>query len=197
MQLTKQSEYALQGLVCLASQPRRVPVPLAEIAAAQHLPNSFLAKIFQKLVRHDLLTAERGPGSGYQLVRDSASVSIREILETVEGPQAFESCIFWRGHCGDDAPCLLHFYFARCAALLTQPGSTRRLDAGPAPANTTPDGLDQRDDPRAGQVAGCFPRRGHRCAGHARRRQSRPPCATGGIARIYRDHLKRYEDAVR
>ncbi|MBI3983644.1 MAG: Rrf2 family transcriptional regulator, partial [Gemmatimonadetes bacterium] len=55
MQLTKQSEYALQGLAFLAAADPERAIPLAEIAEAQHLPASFLAKIFQKLVRHGIL----------------------------------------------------------------------------------------------------------------------------------------------
>ncbi len=108
MQLTKESEYALKGLAFLASQPHGTTVSLADTAKAQALPASFLAKIFQKLTRHGLLAAERGPGSGYSLARPPASITMREILEAVEGPRALESCLLWPGHCADGDPCPLH-----------------------------------------------------------------------------------------
>lgn len=111
MQLTKQSEYALQGVAFLAAQPNQNPVPLAEVAEAQNLPSSFLAKIFQNLARHGVLAAERGPGSGYYLARDPGTLKVRDIVEAVEGPRVFERCLFWPGHCADASPCPLHSYF--------------------------------------------------------------------------------------
>lgn len=111
MQLTKQSEYALQGLAFLAAADPNRAVPLAEIAEAQRLPASFLAKIFQKLVRHGILVAARGRGSGYHLSRDPTALRIRDIFEAIEGPGVFERCQFWQGHCSDANPCPLHEWF--------------------------------------------------------------------------------------
>jgi Rrf2 family protein len=111
MRLTKESSYALDGLVFLAAHSRGEAVPLAEIARVQRLPSSFLAKTFQNLVRHGVLTAAPGPGRGYALQRDPAALRVREILEAVEGSDVFERCLFWSGHCGDHSPCPLHYRF--------------------------------------------------------------------------------------
>ncbi len=108
MNLTRESEYALKGLARLATYPVGTTVPMAEIAAEQQLPTSFLAKIFQKLARHGLLDAERGRGSGYMLSREPAGIGVREILEAVEGPMALNHCLLWSGHCNDSEPCPLH-----------------------------------------------------------------------------------------
>ncbi len=107
MQLTRESEYALLGLASLAARRRDTSVPLAEIAKDRALPPTFLAKIFQKLARHGLLSARRGRRRGYALARPASSITIREILESVEGPELFEHCILWSGH-GEDNPCPLH-----------------------------------------------------------------------------------------
>jgi len=111
MQLTRESEYALQGLAVLASHPVGDVIPLSRIAETQSLPTSFLAKIFQKLARHGLLSAGRGPGSGYALARPAASITLREILESVEGPEIFQHCLLWTGR-EDRDPCPLHEYVA-------------------------------------------------------------------------------------
>lgn len=108
--LTRQSEYALQGLAFLASRPAGSSVALAEIAGARALPSSFLAKIFQKLARCGLVEAERGRASGgYALARAPGSITIREVIEGVEGPRVLERCLLWQGHCGDRDPCPLHY----------------------------------------------------------------------------------------
>ncbi len=108
MHLTKGSEYALRGLAYLASRPAGVSVPLAEIAEEQGLPPSFLAKIFQALTRHGLLTAERGRGSGYSLARPATAITVREIFEAVEGRRVHQRCLLWSGYCADDHRCPLH-----------------------------------------------------------------------------------------
>lgn len=107
MQLTRQSEYALRGLAVLATAAPGEVTALSRIAEAEDLPASFLAKIFQQLTRHGLLVAARGPGNGYALARPAESITLREILECVEGPELFQHCLLWSGH-SDDDPCPLH-----------------------------------------------------------------------------------------
>ena len=108
MRLTRESEYALLGLAFVASRPTGDVVPLAEIAAARGLPASFLAKTFQKLARHGLVVSHRGPGRGYALARRPDQISLREVLEAIEGAELFSRCLFWNTHCSDSNPCLLH-----------------------------------------------------------------------------------------
>ncbi len=108
MRLTRESEYALQGLAVVARRPGGEVVPLAEIAAARNLPRTFLAKTFQKLARHGVVVAYRGPGRGYALARRPEKIPLREVLEAIEGPDLFSRCLFWNTHCSDTEPCLLH-----------------------------------------------------------------------------------------
>ena len=108
MRLTRESEYALLGLAVVARRAPGDVVPLGEIAAARHLPRTFLAKTFQKLARHGVLVSHRGPGRGYALARRPGAISLREVLEAVEGPGLFNRCVFWGTHCSDADPCLLH-----------------------------------------------------------------------------------------
>lgn len=108
MRLTRESEYALLGLAVMARRPSGQLVPLGEVAAAERLPHTFLAKIFQKLARHGVLVAHRGPGRGYVLARPPATIAVREVLEAVEGPGLFRRCFFWNTSCSDTHPCLLH-----------------------------------------------------------------------------------------
>ena len=109
MNLTRESEYALRGLAGLATHPPGNVVPLVEIAEVQQLPSTFLAKIFQKLVRHGLLESDRGRGSGYMLIGAPSDIRVRDILEAIEGPLALKQCLLWSGHCSESEPCPLHY----------------------------------------------------------------------------------------
>ena len=108
MRLTKESEYALLGLAALAAVPAGGLKSLGDIAENQRLPREFLSKIFQKMVRHGLLVSGRGRGSGYALARAPTSITLREILEAVEGPRMLQQCLLWQEHCADENPCPLH-----------------------------------------------------------------------------------------
>jgi len=95
-------------MIYLAQQPSKTVLTLSQIAEARGLPVGFLAKTFQKLVRHGLVESFRGRQRGYSLSRDPSAIPLRELLEAIEGPELFERCIFWGRRCGDSNPCLLH-----------------------------------------------------------------------------------------
>jgi Rrf2 family protein len=109
MHLTKKSKYALLGLAYLVSRERGATVSLGEVAKAQALPATFLAKIFQELARHGVLEADRGRGSGYVLRRAPSEVRVREVVEAVEGSMALKRCLLWSNDCSESDPCPLHY----------------------------------------------------------------------------------------
>jgi len=108
MKLSRESEYGIQGLIHLAQQPPGTVTQLAGIAEAQGLPQSFLAKIFQKFMQYGLVRSFRGTTRGYTLGRPAAEITLKEVLEAIEGPGIFERCIFWSHRCAEDNPCVLH-----------------------------------------------------------------------------------------
>lgn len=108
MQLSRESEYGLKALIYLAQQPPATVLTLHQIAQASDLPVGFLAKTFQKLVRHGLVQSFRGRQRGYCLARDASEVPLRKLLEAIEGPDLFERCLFWGRRCGRASPCVLH-----------------------------------------------------------------------------------------
>jgi Rrf2 family transcriptional regulator, iron-sulfur cluster assembly transcription factor len=113
MKLSRESEYGLAGLVHLARQRPGTVLAVKAIAAAQALPRMFLAKTFRKLTRHGVLRSYRGRQRGYELARAPREISVREILEGIEGMDLFMRCIFWSNACSEDHPCLLHGTWTR------------------------------------------------------------------------------------
>lgn len=115
VRLTRETQYALRGLCALARRAPGTVSPLMEVASAEALPPSFLAKIFQKLARHGILTSHRGAGQGYELSVAPAAISLLDIVTAVQGPEHLEQCVFWGGRCGEE-PCLLHDRWLRIRA---------------------------------------------------------------------------------
>ncbi len=108
MKLARESAYAIEGLLVLAAKPVGSIMLLHEIAKSRRIPESFLAKIFQKLARAGIVASSRGRIRGYALARPAKQISVGSILLAVEGADVFDRCIFWSDRCSDSNPCPLH-----------------------------------------------------------------------------------------
>jgi Rrf2 family protein len=86
MKLSRACIYALRALVFLARHQRGGPVPIASIAAAESLPESFLRKTLTGLSRAGVVLAGRGPSGGFLLARPARSITLLEVVEAIDGP---------------------------------------------------------------------------------------------------------------
>ena len=108
MKLGKESRYAIEGLMVLAKNRIGSPIQLRHIAKAAGAPPSFLAKIFQKLNRANIVISSRGAVRGYVLARRAEAIKLADIFAAVEGDDVFDRCIFWSDRCADVSPCPIH-----------------------------------------------------------------------------------------
>jgi len=68
-------------------------VSLTEVAERQGLSRSFLEEIIAPLKSAGLVRAKRGAYGGYILSREPEKITVREIIEAVEGPVTFVECL--------------------------------------------------------------------------------------------------------
>jgi Rrf2 family iron-sulfur cluster assembly transcriptional regulator len=113
MKLGRESRYAIEGLVVLANRRFGTTMQLRDIAKAAGVPANFLAKIFQKLNRANIVASSRGAVRGYALARPPNAIKMKIIFLAVEGNDVFDRCIFWSDRCADSSPCPLHFQWKR------------------------------------------------------------------------------------
>ena len=93
MQFTKAEGYGLHGVIFLAEQPEGKVTPLSEISEAQNVPEKFLAKIFQNLTKAGLIKSHRGVRGGFAMARPAERITIREVLESIQGPYYLVKCL--------------------------------------------------------------------------------------------------------
>ncbi len=120
MNFSRECEYAVRGMVALAGASPGRAITLQEVAAQDNLPPGFLSKIFQKLVRHGLIQSHRGVQRGYTLAHPAAEITLRQILEAIEGPDVFDRCVFSHRRCGEEGQCLIHPYWRRVRGDVTK-----------------------------------------------------------------------------
>lgn len=84
--VSRSAEYAVNGLLFLASKSSDGAVTISEISKAEEIPVSLLAKIFQTLAKKRIVRSVRGRRGGFVLLRSSDEVNLLEVIEAVEGP---------------------------------------------------------------------------------------------------------------
>ncbi len=108
MIFTTTAEYAVRGLSELATRSPNGLVMLDDIVAGSNLPRDFLAKVFQKLVKGGILKSTKGRGGGFMLARATHEITLMQIVEAIEGPQPYDSCVVGLSACNDQMPCSQH-----------------------------------------------------------------------------------------
>lgn len=108
MELTRKGEYAIRGIIYLARQPQGKLSLVGDIADASGVPKTFLAKILQDFTKVGLVHSSRGTGGGFSLARTADRITLREVVEAVEGPILPNRCLIGAGNCERDASCLVH-----------------------------------------------------------------------------------------
>ena len=61
-------------------------VSLKAVAQGEHLPFAFLEKLAGMLRKEGILEATRGASGGYRLIRNPASLTLREVIRIFEEP---------------------------------------------------------------------------------------------------------------
>jgi len=83
----------------MAGMPAGSTVRLRTLALAVAVPESFLAKVLQTLVRAGLVISRRGPDGGFELVPSSMQASILDVVEAIDGPVQLNACLGEEGCC--------------------------------------------------------------------------------------------------
>ena len=108
MQITRSEEYGLKGVLFLAKQPPEKIVLVNEISKEEKIPETFLAKIFQRLSKVGLLRSISGSKGGFALGKPAKEITMREVIEALEGPIALNRCLLRKGECREEKGCPLH-----------------------------------------------------------------------------------------
>jgi Rrf2 family transcriptional regulator, iron-sulfur cluster assembly transcription factor len=106
---SKPCKYAIRAALYLAVHAREGRnLGVKEVAEQLDVPQPFLAKILQQLVRSRLISSQKGPHGGFYLSEANKEVRLRQIVLCIDGPEAFTSCILGLPVCSSSRPCPLH-----------------------------------------------------------------------------------------
>lgn len=111
-------EYALQSVLYLATQANGKPALQRDIARVLQIPQHFLGKILQQLVRSNIVLSLKGKSGGFLLARPPKDIMLIEIVQAIDGDRFLEHCVIGFPGCADTNPCPLHPKWSRAKAII-------------------------------------------------------------------------------
>jgi len=93
MRISTRSRYGTRLMLELALNYGNEPVFLKDIAKNEEISEKYLSQIIIPLKAKGLVTSFRGMNGGYVLARPPSQITIREIVELLEGKLELLNCI--------------------------------------------------------------------------------------------------------
>ncbi len=120
MKITKASDYALRVVGFFAASERDRYYMRNELSERCNIPDSFLGKILQLLVKADILDSERGKKGGFKLNKDPEEITLYDIIAAVEGDIVLNDCLVDDNVCRVNGQCKIHSILEQVRCNLVQ-----------------------------------------------------------------------------
>ncbi len=108
MQITRQADYAVRAVLHVAQLAEGERLATSVIAEEENIPLPFLAKIVSQLSVKGILDAMRGASGGVRLARTPDEISLREVIEAIDGEISLNRCVLNADACPSTGVCPVH-----------------------------------------------------------------------------------------
>jgi Rrf2 family protein len=137
LRFTKQMDYGLIAMQHIAQHQGDGTVGVKRIADEFRIPPQLLAKVLQRLAKRGLVVSQSGPRGGYRVTLAPSEVTVRKVIEALEGPVAIVTCMANHADCPQTARCTLRQPAGTIQAAIAQMLDTMTLahliaNGGPA-----------------------------------------------------------------
>lgn len=120
MKVKQATAYALHSLVYMIRHVTQLPVSSGTIAKAESIPAGYLAKIFQKLTKANIVKVSDGSQKGYVFAREPKEIMLLELFELIEGGPLFGECFLKHRICGGTVEsCSIYSAWSRATKEMT------------------------------------------------------------------------------
>jgi len=99
LKLSKRVEYALQFLTELEQSDDDSVLSLREFSTKNNISFLYLQRIVRQLMKSELVNSRRGASGGYYLLNPKEVITLRSVVEAIEGPYGATPC-----HRGESCP---------------------------------------------------------------------------------------------
>ena len=124
MHITLEADYAVRIVSCLSKAEKRLDAKT--ISEQASVTQRFALKILRKLVANGLVKSFKGTQGGYELAKNPSEISLKDVIETVEGQYHFSRCLSEEYGCNRDMSG--HCQFQRVFAQISE-DVAKKLDS--------------------------------------------------------------------
>jgi Rrf2 family protein len=93
MKLTTKGRYGTRLMLDLALHYGNGPILLKDIAERQEISEKYLGQLIISLKASGLVVSTRGAHGGYMLAKDPSEITLKEIIQALEGSLALAECL--------------------------------------------------------------------------------------------------------
>ncbi|MFZ1036634.1 MAG: Rrf2 family transcriptional regulator [Smithella sp.] len=93
MKLSTRARYGVRLMVALAFNYDKGPVLLKDVAKGENISEKYLSLIVIPLRRIGLVNSIRGAHGGYLLAKDPSQITMKEIIDVLEGDCSLVDCV--------------------------------------------------------------------------------------------------------
>ena len=109
MILSRSATYGLRAVLYLSIHSQKGErFGVKTIAKDLSLPESYLGKVLQNLVRKRIISSTKGPRGGFYIEEECLNRPVIKIVEAIDGLDRFSSCGLGLHECSDENPCSIH-----------------------------------------------------------------------------------------
>lgn len=115
MKITQESDYAMRIVLFLSRLGVGTKIEAKVISEAEGVSLRFTLKILRKLTQKGIAASFRGVHGGYALAKDPQEITMKDVIEAVEGEIYINRCLNSRENCNIQrgSVCTVHKELAR------------------------------------------------------------------------------------
>ena len=113
LQFNKELDYALQLLCVLHDEKEGKCLSLRQFSQDKKISFLFLQRIARKLRQAKIINSTQGASGGYSLKKNLNRVTLKELLEAIDGPYAVFDCLKPNCQCVNSKTCQAHKMFKK------------------------------------------------------------------------------------
>lgn len=105
MKLSTKGKYGIKAMLELALVYNKGAISVRSISEKQNISELYLEQIFSILRKNEFIKSIRGAKGGYVLIKDPKDVTIKNIMDVLEGPVSISNCIEHGANCDNLDKC--------------------------------------------------------------------------------------------
>jgi Rrf2 family protein len=128
MKLSTRARYGVRLMVALAFNYDKGPVFLKDVAKGENISEKYLSLIIIPLRRIGLVNSIRGAHGGYILAKDPSQITMKDIIDVLEGDCSLVDCVRNPSTCPRVPICASHDIWAIIGGKISETLNSITLD---------------------------------------------------------------------